>query len=184
METLLNFAGILVNSMPLGIVVIALLFRKDINTLLGRIKEFKSSDVSVTFVEEKITRLEAEADRFTNGRSVSLSSGPLSAKTEEIARTSPAAAVIYAYAGLEKAIKEKISNIDPALNISRFSAMTQLLLTNRKIEPDFREFLNNLQGFRKDAGNITWEANPKIAVDYGKIIEQSIALVNAIPEHD
>jgi hypothetical protein len=180
METWVKFAESIIGSIawPLCVIIVANIFKEPLFQIFERLKGVNVGSVSITLAE--INELNEKILKNSKYNSISLtSSGQLYNKTIEISKTSPAAAVLYAYSELEKVIKEKIRKIDSTANTYLVNNLPRILLKNQKIDQETFYSINEMRKIRNAAGHEDLVINENTASEYGKNAE---LLINILEE--
>ncbi|QPI73809.1 hypothetical protein [Sphingobium sp. Cam5-1] len=122
---------------PIGIVVVALMFKKQISALIGRIKSFKGPGGIEITTEELINNLPSSPPQQETAQAQDV---------EEVARLSPIDAIVTSWVNVERAI-------------GRLYGRVQLVTTGNS-EPNFRRKLD----FLTSAGAISSSIVPEIRI--------------------
>ena len=180
METWIYFAENIIGSIawPLCIIITANIFKEPLSHIFERLKGVSVGSFNITL--DDINELNEKIVKNSKYNSVSMTStGQLYNQTVEIAKTSPAAAVLYAYSELEKVIKEKIRLIDPTAKTYLVNNLPRILLKNKKIEQETFDLINEMRQIRNAAGHEDLVINENTAIEYGKNAE---LLINILKE--
>ena len=130
---------------PITVLVLALLFRKDLAALLSRISALKHKDTEVTFGQE----LAKAADRVVESHHAEMESlsEPEAKKSVAILEISPSAAILSAWVDFEIAVREVIEDSDGKRPRS-VNALFKELVTRGLIDDDDLDFLYLLRELR------------------------------------
>ena len=177
METILNFAGTVLSSLfwPLCIFLIALMFRENIRSILGRITSADFNGFSVTISEQRDLR--EKIVQGANIQNIGISSGKESALIEEIAETSSSAAIIYAYSQLENAMKKKLLKTDPSANNYPVNEYPRILLKHKVVNKEVFEALDEIRKIRNSVVRYNLQVDSEAAKVYGKNAELLINII-------
>jgi hypothetical protein len=182
MEIWLDFVGTVLRDIawPLIVLIITLIFRKNLKQLLGRLKLVKGAGMEVQF-SDIMKDIDERIEMVLETEGIPVPILTIAAKTDEIARTSPVNAISYAYGSIEQAMKDKIGQFNPSVNLLQVNKLSWQLYKHKKINRETVEVLNLLRKMRDAVAPAGEAATYQLARDYGIRAEQMVNLINSIP---
>jgi hypothetical protein len=183
METVtwLNFAENVIGHIawPLCVFVIIFLLKKPIIDILDRIKSLNAGSVSAEFYENRINDLSDLVAGLSKPQAASETVIQPNNDTIKIAEASSAAAILYAYSRLEKAMKEILSHVGLLENYCFTNDIPKLLLKHKKINSKTFNVIDEMRKIRNNAGRELLELEIKTIIEYDKNIEQMINIIKS-----
>ncbi len=195
MSQIFDFISSIVGSLawPLSAIIIAILLRNPISRLLARLGKIKYGEIEAEFTkgleEIKMNIEESKKSRELNivgvsENTVQYNNNPLSIEVEEIAKTSPLAAIPFAWSKIEYALSQKAKNSNLIENyyVQPQKIATQFL-KEEKISASTYSAINTMRQLRNSVShnhNISSELTVNDAIEYGRNAEYVILEINSI----
>lgn len=174
----LEFIAFLVDSLawPLAAVSIALIFQKQIGSLLSKVKTLKWGEAAVDFTE-KLDEVESEAEAIADQANDQNTSAPAlpSGRFHELLAISPNAAILDSWAEVESEIRKlgKHHGFSGSVSLSRIGDQ---LVKNGLLPIGISKMLSEMRSMRNQAAHGA-QTTPEDALRFYQLSQRTLAFI-------